>query len=91
MRYVQIETISFQTADGLVVSIKSMRPIPKKASSFTIVPCDAHVSLDEIASRTNIYGAGFEGESYQIFEENQTEIFEARFDMSKIKNLRVPI
>jgi hypothetical protein len=46
--------------------------------------------LDEIASRREIYGDGNEGEAYRIFENNVVALFEAGFDLNKLKSLRIP-
>jgi len=91
LRYLQIPTVTFVTAEGVAVSIKDVRPPQARANAFMTVPCDAQTSLEEIASRPEVYGTGFEGQAYQIFEENQTELFEARFDLSRIEKLRVPM
>jgi len=91
LRYLQVPTVTFVTAEGVEVSLKDIRPPQPRASSFTTIPCDAQTSLEEVASRPEVYGAGFEGQAYQIFEENQVELFEARFDLSRVEKLRVPL
>ena len=90
MRYNNAENISFTDADGNTVSIKEILPVTATATSFTKVECDNSSSLDEIASRDAIYGAGSESSAYKIFDENIVELVDAHFDLGKLRTLRVP-
>lgn len=90
MRYNNSANVTFTDADGNTVSIKEILPVVAPAESFLKVECEAGSSLDEIASRDSVYGAGSESSAYKIFDENIVELVDARFDMSKIRTLRVP-
>jgi hypothetical protein len=91
MRYYKQSTILFTTADGLSVVLKDTLPITPKAAGTLKVTTSSETALDEIASRKEIYGERMEAECYRIFDENIEELFESRFDMSKIPTLRVPL
>lgn len=90
MRFNQVETISFTDINGVTRPVKDIRPIPEQALSFT-VELKQGDSIDEIASRENVYGAGAEGQAHRIFDFNITEIVDAGFDLSKLKRLRIPV
>jgi len=91
LRYQQAEDVVFTTSEGESVRLKDMLPISAPALSFAAVPCDAETSLDEIASRVNIYGEGMESSAYRIFDENVKELAESGFDPGKMKQIRVPL
>lgn len=90
MRYNNSASFSFTDADGNTVSVKEILPVVEPAASFMKIECDASSSLDEIASRDAIYGSGSESSAYKIFDENITELTDARFDLGKLRTLRVP-
>lgn len=91
MRYLNSPTHSFTDANGITVSVYEQLPVPTKAASFLVVECDGQTSLEEIASRDDMYGAGAEGSSYKIFDENVRELVEVGFDLAKMRTLRVPV
>lgn len=90
MRYFAIETISFTDKNGRTVPIKDVRPIPELLINFEI-DTKENDTLDEIASRKEIYGDNAEDISYKIFDANIIELFESEFDMSKIRRLKIPV
>lgn len=90
MRYFDIDTVSFNDTNGRVVPIKDIRPIPVQQINFEIVTKEFD-TLDEIASRKEIYDEGSEDLSYKIFDANIIELFEAEFDMAKIRRLKIPV
>jgi hypothetical protein len=89
MRYTNIETITFTDIDGKSTAVKDMRLIPPQTIVKTISVIGS-IELDEIASRKDIYGDGGENLSYKIFEANLLEIAERRFDLSRIRSLKIP-
>lgn len=91
MRYLNSETHSFTDANGITVSVYEQLPVPSKAASFVLAECSGKTSLEEIASREDMYGAGAEGLAYKIFDENVRELAEVCFDLAKIRTLRVPV
>jgi hypothetical protein len=46
--------------------------------------------IDEIVSRDEIYGSGGEDQSYKIIDFNIEELYENKFDLSKLKKLEIP-
>lgn len=90
MRYANAPNVSFTNADGNTVSIKEVLPVAARAESFSKIECTSGTSLEEIASRDSVYGEGSEASAYKIFDENVIELVEARFDMGKIRSLRIP-
>ena len=91
MRYLTSPQHSFTDANGNTVSVYEKLPTPDKAALFLVVECDGQSSLDEIASRDDMYGAGTESYAYKIFGENVRELVECGFDLSKLRTLRVPV
>ena len=89
MRYNNIDTIVFEAINGKSYSVKDMREIPvetiKKSIDYTAIN-----TLDEVATRNEVFGEYAEDQTYRIFEANVVEIFDARFDMTKIKRLKIP-
>lgn len=90
MRYFDIETVSFNDKNGRIVPVKDIRPIPDNQINFEIKSKDLD-TLDEIASRTDIYGPGSEDQSFKIFDANIIELFESDFDLTKIRRLKIPV
>jgi hypothetical protein len=90
VRYVNAENIPFTTYDERKVMIKDILPIAARSNAVIKVRTDMSTMLDEIASRSNVYGSNMESSAYRIFDENVVEIFEARFNLGVLKELRVP-
>lgn len=90
MRYFNIDTISFNDALGRTVPVKDIRPIPEYQINFEIDTRENDL-LDEIASRSTVYGEGAEDQSYKIFDANIVALVEAEFDMANIKRLKIPV
>ena len=82
--------VSFTTLIGETVKIKDMKTIDTYPQTISI-KIQGNTDLDEVASRSEIYGEGTEDQSYKIFEANITELTDADFDISKLKTLRIPI
>ena len=90
MRYEGVNTLSFTDHNGKTVSIKARREYPEYQKLDHIVT-DKETMIDEVASRTNVYGDGGEDQSYKIVDYNILELFEKEFNMSKIKRLDIPL
>lgn len=90
MRYFNIETISFTNKNGVTVPIKDKRPIPNDQISFE-VGINTDADLDEVASRSDVFGEDFEDQAYRIFDANIVEIVENNYDLSKIRKLKIPV
>lgn len=65
------------------------REIPSYETAF-VLDVDASSMLDEIASRSDVYGAGNEDLAYKLFEANIVSFVDNRFDISKIRKLNIP-
>lgn len=90
MRYFNIDTISFNDSNGRIVPVKNIRPIPNQQINFEIKSKDLD-ALDEVVSRKEVYGENTEDLAYKIFDANIIELFDAEFDMTKIRSLKIPV
>lgn len=90
MRYFDISEITFKNALGRSVKIKDLLPVPAQSNNSVIITLAKDDELDEIATRTDIYGEGYEVKAYDIFAENIEELTQNDFDMNKLKRLRIP-
>lgn len=90
MRYFNIEEITFKNALGRSVKIKDLLPVPIRSDNSVIIAIAKGDELDEIATRTDIYGEGYESNAYNIFAENIEELVQNDFDMDRLKKLRIP-
>lgn len=90
MRYQTIPTISFTDIYGKSYAIKDKREYPKYSTGSTL---DIKVgdSIDEIITRREYYGDDSEGEVYKAVEHNIEDLFEAKFDVSKLKSIKIPV
>lgn len=92
MRYQNIADITFRNANGKSLILKDMREYPKvQTTMVNLSNVKEFDKIDEIATRTEIYGAEAESESYKIFDANIVNLFDNRFNMAKIKNLSIPL
>lgn len=90
MRYINIGTVSFTNKNGITVPVKEIRPIPEEPILFELkISNDAE--LDEIASRSDVYGEDFEDQAFRIFDANIVAIVENGYDLSKIRKLGIPL
>ena len=90
MRYFDVEEITFKNALGRSVKIKDLLPVPTHSDNSVIIALTKDDELDEIATRTDIYGEGYEAKAYDIFAENIEELVQNDFDMNRLKRLRIP-
>lgn len=90
MRYFNIEDITFTNALGRSVKIKDLLPVPTPSENSVTLALAKGDQLDEIATRTNIYGEGYESKSYDIFAENIEEFTQVDFNLDRLKKIRVP-
>lgn len=90
MRYNDVETVLFPAPDGKTYELKAVRPRPGRSDDSVKVECLPGTFLDEIATRAESYGEGYEGNSYRVFEENDVEIVENDFVLGKNGEARIP-
>lgn len=90
MRYFNIEDITFTNALGRSVKIKDLLPVPTPSENSVALILAKGDQLDEIATRTNIYGEGYEGKAYDIFAENIEELTQVDFNLDRLKKIRIP-
>lgn len=90
MRYINIDTVIFTNEEGKSFSVKDVRLIEEQVS-LIIIKNEKNVYLDEVANRKNIYGENSESDIYKIFDFNIVKIVESRFDINKLKELRIPV
>ena len=85
-----LASIIFTDVNGNSYTIKEMREYTPRVKWFS-VNIDSSDDLDEIASRSDVYGSGSESEYYKIFEMNKEAISDVNFDISKLKSLVIPV
>jgi len=90
MRDLSVETISFLDANKKTYAIKDMTEYVDYALSF-ILPIQNKDRIDEIATRKDVYGEDSEEDIYKIIEMNIVELFESKFNLSKLKELKIPV
>jgi len=90
MRDLRVPTISFTDSSGKTYAIKDKTEYPTYVIS-QILPISKYDNMDEIGTRREIYGDDSEEDIYKIIEANITELFEASFDLSKLRSLRIPV
>lgn len=90
MRYFDVEEITFKNSLGRSVKIKDLLSVPARSDNSVVITLAKDDELDEIATRTDIYGEGYEAKSYDIFAENIEELVQNDFDMNRLKRLRIP-
>jgi hypothetical protein len=83
------DNITFTWLDGHTYNIKDMKvyPIYDKYIKLKLRQND---QLDEIASRSEVFGTNTESYAYFIFECNIEKIVENDFDLNKLKEIRIP-
>lgn len=90
MRYFTQDDIVFTNRNGKSFTLKEIREFPKYVT-MAILQIQGASSLDEIASREEVYGDDMESQSYKIFEHNAKDIVNAGFDLTKLTTLRIPM
>lgn len=88
-RYLNVETVSFSHPDGKTYPVKDIRPIPEQTIIFDI-DINEGATLDEVASRSSVYGDNGEIQSYKIFDANIVELTELNFELTNIKKVKIP-
>ena len=86
----QTENITFTWLDGYDYTIKDMKEYPSY-DEFVSISLKQNDRLDEIASRTDVFGEDSEALSYLLFEANVEKIVENDFDLNKLHEIRVPV
>ena len=90
MRYINIENVSFTRLDGNSYQIKDFRPYPAYTKQMTL-QINSNDAIDEIITRKDFLGNNSESESYRIVDFNIVKLYEAKFDLSKIRKLDIPV
>lgn len=90
MRDLQVETISYTDSVGKSHAIKDMTEYTDQALAATI-PIQKYDRIDEVVTRKEVYGDDSEEDINKVVEMNIEEIYESRFDLTKIKELRIPV
>jgi hypothetical protein len=83
-------TTQFRWFDGRSYNIKTIKPIETFDKTLPL-QLRTGDKLDEVASRNEIFGVGREDLSYLLFGANIVKLVENKFDLSKLKELRIPI
>ena len=91
MRYIDIADASFTDANGNTNAVKEIRFINTMPAIQFTLDVDSEWSLDELASRPDVYGRGAEGDAFKIFDGNAVAIVDAQFDYSKVRRVKIPV
>lgn len=86
----QVDNVPFSWLDGYTYNIKDMKEYPSY-DEFVSISLKQNDRLDEIASRTEVFGEDSEALSYLLFEANVEKIVENDFDLNKLHEIRVPV
>jgi hypothetical protein len=89
-RYNDVNTINFTAANGITYAVKDVRPISEQVLSFEIDKNENDL-LDEVASRKETFGDFGEVQSWRVFDLNIVKLVENNFDMTKLKNIKIPV
>ena len=89
-RYNNIDTITFTDKDGIEYPVKDLRPISEFETGVVIKP-EKDLLVDDLVSRREYYGDNAEDISYVIVDHNVEKFVENDFEISKVKDLRIPI
>jgi hypothetical protein len=89
MRYETVENITFTDVNRKSRIIKDMREYETQNIVAAVNVLNSRF-IDEIATREEIYGDGSEFEIYKIVDQNIVKLFDARFNLEKIKKLEIP-
>lgn len=90
MRFSDVETVTFTDKDGNRIPVKDIRPVSVFRTAQT-VRVEKGVDLDELVSRSDFYGAENEGLAWAVADHNIEQFVESDFDMSRIKELKIPV
>lgn len=90
MRYFDSDDIIFRDADGRTHLLKDSKPI-EEYTTLTNMKIKQGDKIDEICSRTDIYGKDNEDFLYKVVEHNKVKLMNADFDFSKIKEIGIPL
>jgi hypothetical protein len=85
-----LDDVVFTDYHGRSYRIKDIRPFPDYVFSKTINISGAD-DIDEIASREEIYGRDGESLAYAIIDFNKEKLFDAKYDMTKLRTLDIPV
>ena len=88
MRYRNIETISFTDISGRTVAIKDIRQLEVSRTVNLRLKVTENDRLDEIASRTEVYGEEGYRNTYRLFDQNAVRLIEGK--LVNIGVLEVP-
>jgi hypothetical protein len=86
----QIGTVVFTDINGIVYTMKDIRPI-EPAATFFEVPKSTDELLDSVAVRTEVFGEGGENKVWKLFDQNAVALVDANFDLTQLRKIRVPV
>lgn len=88
MRYLYIDNIDFTDVNGKTTKVKDMREYPDY-ELLMILKVKEDDMLDEIVTRPEIYGDGYEANSYALLDMNRIKLTENNFKL--INELKIPV
>lgn len=89
MRYELVGEIVFTDINSKNTTIKDMREYEDQIIVASVNILDSRF-IDEIATKEEFYGEASEFETYKIVDQNIIKLFEAEFDITKLRKLDIP-
>ena len=86
----EVPTVSFLWLDGYTYSVKDVKTLPVY-DKFVKISLKKDDCLDEIASRTEVFGQDEESSAYLIFEANVEKIVENDFNLNAFHEIKIPV
>lgn len=88
MRYLNIETLTFEDSRRRKLHIKEMREITPGQAAYVVDRGETE-PFDLVASRDDVYGEGGERQAWRLHDSMAVELVDRRFDYSFLRKVRV--
>lgn len=90
MRYISVDKIDYITPSGETIRVRDLREIENMTFWFSVKVKEGD-TLDEIASRREVYSEGGESLSYRIFDFNRVKLVEYQFNVGSLGKVDIPV
>ena len=89
-RYAQLDVLSFERLGGETVAVTDIRPLEITNTLFKLPLDKTDDSLDQIASKQDVYGDEAESLAYKLADVNASRIVDSGFNIAKVRELNIP-
>ncbi len=90
MRFNNVEIITFNNQNGNSFPVRDTKPIQIFEAGLNL-KVEKGMELDEVISRSTIFGDDNEDLSWAVVDHNVVKFMEADFDLSRIKKINIPL